>query len=336
SPALGTMRMPRVLIAPMTLAGLDASFVEVLREGGFELVYPGIGRQLVEGELLTWLNGIDASLAGSEPYNRRVLEAHPRLKVIARVGVGYDAVDVEAATERGVAVAITPGANHDAVAEHTFSLMLALAKDVVNQHNALVAGGWPRKTNIPLRGMTLGLAGLGRIGKAVALRAEVFGMKLVAYDPYPDHSFSQQHQITFRSFNELLAESDFLSLHLPYTKESKHLIKKTTLGRMKPTAFLINTARGGLVCEADLYEALKNKRIAGAGLDVFEEEPPGKIPLFDLENVVVTPHNAGTDVKGRDDMAEMAARAIVSLSRGEWPAEKIVNPAVRDKFRWGR
>jgi phosphoglycerate dehydrogenase-like enzyme len=326
--------MPKVLIAPMTLADLDTSFVKVLREGGFELVYPRVGRQLVEAEILVHLNGIDASLAGSEPYTRRVLEAHPRLKVIARVGVGYDAIDVEAATEKGVAVTITPGANHDAVAEHTFAIMLALAKDLVFQHQALTAGGWPRKTNLPLRGQTLGLAGLGRIGKAVALRAEAFGMKLIAYDPFPDQVFAQQHHVDFMSLDRLLSESDFLSLHLPYTKESKHVINKTTLARMKPTAFLINTARGGLVCEADLYDALKNKRIAGAGLDVFEEEPPGKIPLFGLDNVVVTPHNAGTDVKGRDDMAEMAARAIVSLSKSEWPAEKIVNPQVRGRFRW--
>jgi D-3-phosphoglycerate dehydrogenase len=323
--------MPKVLIAPMTLAGLDISFVKVLKEAGLELVYPGLGRQLNEEELLHHLQGIDASLAGSEPYTRRVFAAHPQLKVIARVGVGYDAVDVEAATEHGVAVTITPGANHDSVAEHTFALMLALVKDIIYQHTSLIAGGWPRKTNLPLRGNTLGIAGLGRIGKAIALRAEVFGMKLIAFDPFPDEAFARAHGIRWVTFDQLLAESDFVSLHLPYTKETKHLINKTTLAKMKPTAFLLNTARGGLVCEVDLYDALKNKRIAGAGLDVFEEEPPGKIPLFDLPNVVVTPHNAGTDVKGRDDMAESAARAIVALLRGEWPAEKIVNPLVRGR-----
>ena len=123
-------------------------------------------------------------------------------------------------------------------------------------------------------------------------------------------------------------------LHMPASPETKHLINKKTLALMKPTAFLINTARGTLVCEADLYEALKAGRLGGAGLDVYEEEPPGKIPLFDLPNVVVTPHAAGTDLRSRDDMALSAATAIVALSRGEWPAEKIVNPAVRAKFRW--
>jgi phosphoglycerate dehydrogenase-like enzyme len=135
-------------------------------------------------------------------------------------------------------------------------------------------------------------------------------------------------------FERLLAESDFLSLHLPLTPESKHLINKNTLARMKPTAFLVNTARGGLVCEADLYAALKAGRLAGAGLDVFEQEPPGVIPLFGLDNVVVTPHAAGVDLQSRDDMALSAAQAVVSLMRGEWPAEKVVNPEVRAKFRW--
>ena len=135
-------------------------------------------------------------------------------------------------------------------------------------------------------------------------------------------------------FERLLAESDFLTLHLPMTAESKHLINRRTLALMKPTAFLINTARGGLVCEEDLLEALRTNKIAGAGLDVFEEEPPGKNPLFQLENVLLTPHAAGGDVQSRDDMSLSAAEAIVALSRGEWPAEKVVNPEVRERFRW--
>jgi D-3-phosphoglycerate dehydrogenase / 2-oxoglutarate reductase len=327
--------MPKVLIAPMTLAGLEGGFAQILRAAGFELIYPTRASQMTEEELLPALAGIDASVAGSEPYTRRVLDANPRLKVIARVGVGYDAVDTASATEHGVAVTTTPGANHDAVAEHTFALILALVKGVVAQHNALRAGGWPRTTNLPLRGRTLGIAGLGRIGKAVALRGECFGMKLLAYEPVPDPAFVQQHRITLVSFEELLAEADFVSLHMPLTPHSRHIINKQSLSRMKPTAFLINTARGGMVCEADLVDALRTKRLAGAALDVFEEEPPGpNNPLLALDNVVLTPHAAGGDVQSRDDMAAMAARSIVALSKGEWPAEQIVNPGVRSRFQW--
>jgi phosphoglycerate dehydrogenase-like enzyme len=212
--------------------------------------------------------------------------------------------------------------------------MLCLVKRVIPQHLELKAGGWPRTTNLNLRARTLGIAGLGRIGKAVALRGEVFGMPLLAYEPNPDLAFAKAHNIQLVPFERLLAESDFVSLHLPYTKESRHLINARTLAMMKPSAFLINSARGGLVCEPDLVAALQGKRLAGAGLDVFDEEPPGMIPLFECDNVVVTPHAAGSDLKSRDDMAFSAAEAIVSLSRGEWPTEKVVNPTVKTTFQW--
>ena len=326
--------MQKILIAPMTLASQEGPYQKILREAGFELVYPSRRAQLTEEELLDAIQGVKGALAGSEPYTRRIIESNPELRVIARAGVGYDAVDLTAATECGVAIAIAPGTNHDCVAEHTFSLILALAKDLIPQHLAMKAGQWPRQPNLPLRGRNLGIAGLGRIGKAVAIRGHCFGMKLLAYEPFPDHAFAAKYGLRFVSFDELLAESDYLSLHMPATAESRQLINRATLAKMKPTAFFINTARGALVNEADLVDALKNKRIAGAAIDVFEEEPPGDHALFHLENVVVTPHAAGVDLQSRDDMALSAAQAIVSLSRGEWPTEKIVNPEVRERFHW--
>jgi D-3-phosphoglycerate dehydrogenase / 2-oxoglutarate reductase len=326
--------MPKVLIAPMALADLEGPFLDTLRKDGFEPIYPSRAAQLNEEELLRLLPGVSASLSGSEPYTRRVIEANPALRVIARLGVGYDAVDLAAATERGVAVTITPGTNHDAVAEHTFALILAIAKNIVPHHVATKAGNWPRKTNLPLRGTTLGIVGLGRIGKAVALRGEAFGMRLIAYEPVPDMNFVRQHAVSLLPFDQVLAEADYLTLHLPLTPESQHLINRRTLSLMKPTAFLINTARGGMVCEADLVEALENKKIAGAGLDVFEKEPSRVNPLFQFENVVLTPHTAGGDLQSRDEMAQSAAEAIVGLRHGEWPAEKIVNPEVKSRFKW--
>jgi|ERR1019366_8754168 phosphoglycerate dehydrogenase-like enzyme len=326
--------MNKVLIAPATLAGIDAEFLHVLKNAGFEVVFPKKKAQMVEDELMQELVGIKATLAGSEPYTRKILQAHPQLRVIARAGVGYDAVDVTAATELGVAVAITPGTNQDAVAEQTFALILAIAKNLVPQHLGTCALKWPRGANLPLRGQTLGIAGLGRIGKAVALRGECFGMKLLAYEPYPDHAFAKHHGVAFVSMDELLTQSDFLTLHLPATKESQHLINRQTLAKMKPTAYLFNTARGAIVNEVDLIEALQSKKLAGAGLDVFEQEPPSDSPLFHMSNVVVTPHAAGVDLKSRDDMALSAAEAIVSISKGEWPAEKVVNPDVKGRIRW--
>jgi phosphoglycerate dehydrogenase-like enzyme len=326
--------MPKCLIAPQTLATIGGPYLEALRQAGFELVYPERPLQMTEDELLARLKGINASLAGSEPYTRKVLESNPQLKVIARAGVGFDAVDVAAATEHGVAVTICPGTNQDAVAEHTFTLILALAKGLIDQHQSTRRGEWPRGATLPLRGRTLGIVGLGRIGKAVALRGSAFGMPIIAFEPMPDRAFVEQHNITLAPLDKVLAEGDYVSLHIPLTPESKYLINKRTLGLMKPTSFLINTARGPLVSEADLYEALKAKKIAGAGLDVFEQEPPGKIPLFELDNLVLTPHAAGVDLQSRNDMALASAQSIVALATGGWPASQIVNPEVRSRFKW--
>jgi D-3-phosphoglycerate dehydrogenase len=326
--------MPKVLIAPATLTGLDGAYLKVLREAGFEPIFASQARQLTEDELQCELAGVCAAVAGSEPYTRRVIEAHPQLRVIARSGVGFDAVDLQAATERGIAVTTTPGTNQDAVAEHTFAMILAIAKHLIPQHLGTRACQWPRQANLPLRGRTLGIAGLGRIGKAVALRGAAFGMKLLAFEPYPDAAFVKQCHVTLVPMERLLGESDYVSLHMPLAAESKHLINKKSLALMKPTAYLVNTARGGLVCEADLLAALLARKIAGAALDVFEEEPPGQNPLFALDNIVFTPHAAGVDLQSRDDMAEMSARGIVALSRGDWPAEQVVNPEVRSRFKW--
>jgi D-3-phosphoglycerate dehydrogenase len=327
--------MPKVLITPAPLAGLDGPHLQVLREAGFEFAYPPVKHQLSEEELLDQLKNVKAALAGSEPYTPRVFKAHPQLRVVARAGVGYDAVNLEAATASGVAVAIAPGTNQESVAEHTFALILAVAKNLISQHTGTRGGHWPRQANLPLRGRTLGIGGLGRIGKAVAVRGAAFGMKLIAYEPFPDQAFVKQYGIELVGIDRLLTESDYLTLHMPLTRESRQLINKQTLARMKPTAFLINTARGGLVCEPDLVEALKARRIAVAGIDVFEDEPPPRDhPLFGFDNVVFTPHSAGVDLQSRDDMALSAARAIVALSKGQWPSEQIVNPEVKGKFRW--
>jgi phosphoglycerate dehydrogenase-like enzyme len=326
---------PKVLIGPAPLKEIEPVYGPTLREAGFEPVFPARNVQMTEGELLEQLPGCAASLAGSEPYTRRVIEAASAagLKVIARGGVGYDAVDVQAATDFGIPVTITPGTNHDAVAEHTFLLILALAKNLIPQHTLIRQGQWPRRANLPLRGRTLGVVGCGRIGKAVILRGLSFGMTVVAHDPCGDLAFLEKYGIPMMSFEEVLRQGDYVTLHLPMMPGTRQVINAQTLALMKPTAFLINTARGGVVNEADLYDALKNKRIAGAGLDVFEEEPPGDNPLLTLDNVVLTAHTAGVDLQSRDDMARLAAQIIIRLLRGEWPDGCVVNPEVKEKWR---
>jgi phosphoglycerate dehydrogenase-like enzyme len=327
--------MPNVMIAPAQLANLPGDFVTVLRNAGFELVYPNLGRQMVESELLEKLAGCSASLAGSEPYTRKVLEKHPQLKVIARAGVGYDAVDVRAATDLGVAVGIAPGTNQDSVAEHCFMLILALARNLIQQHNPIREGKWPRAANLPIRGKILGLVGLGRIGKAMTVKALAFGMKVIAYEPFPDKTFVEKHGIRLVALDDLLREGDYVSLHLPATEGTKAIINADRFKLMKPTAFLVNTARGAVIDEPALYEALRDKKIAGAGLDVFDEEPPQpNNPILKLDNVVMTAHTAGVDTQSRDDMARKAAEVIAAVSKGEWPVDCIVNPEVKSKLKW--
>lgn len=326
--------MTKVLLAPAHLEELEGEYREIMKRGGFEFVFPGVGRQMIEPELAKTLPGCKASIAGSEPYTRAILQNNPQLKVIARVGVGFDAVDIPAATEFGVAVCIAPGTNQDSVAEHTMLLILGCARTIMTQHNGVAAGAWPRNANVPIRGQTLGILGLGRIGKAVALRGLAFHMPVLAYEPFPDQAFVNQHGIKLVDMETLFRQSDFLSIHAPMSAESRHLVNAKTLAWMKPTAYLINTARGGLVNENDLYAALTQGKLAGAGLDVFNDEPPVGCPLLKLDNVVMTAHTAGVDWKSRDDMAVSAAQAIVDISQGKWPAEKIVNPEVKAKFRW--
>lgn len=328
--------MPKVLIVPREVAKFADKYRAPLDAAGLEVVTlpPAEANLPTEAELIAALSGVVATVAGSEPYTDAVFAAHPQLRVVARCGVGYDAVDVAAATARGVAVCIAPGTNHGSVAEHTFALILGFTRHIPVRHATLAAGGWNRLMSLPLRGRTLGLAGIGRIGKAVATRAAAFEMRVIAYDPIPDAAFCAANGVTLVSFEELLRQSDFLSLHLPLTAQTRHLMNRAAFAQMKPTAVLVNTSRGGLVCEADLAASLRAGKLAGAALDVFEEEPtPADNPLRALANVVLTPHSAGVDAQSLLDMARSAAEAVASLSRGEWPGEKVVNPEVRSSFR---
>jgi phosphoglycerate dehydrogenase-like enzyme len=329
----------RVLVAPAPLREIEHVYGPILRDAGYAIEYPPRNlprseQQMSEAELLAQLPGCVASLAGSEPYTPAVIAAAAAagLKVIARAGVGYDAVDLRAATEHGVVVCYAPGTNQEAVAEHAFMLMLALVRKLREQDTEIRQGHWPRRAVGNLRGNTLGIVGLGRIGKAVARRAIPFGLNVLATEILPDAAFAAAHNVTFVPLDELLKRSDIVTLHVPKTPLTKNLINRDTLALMKPTAILLNTSRGGVVQEQDLYDALSAYRIAAAGLDVYEVEPPKANPLFALDNILLTAHTAGVDQQSRQDMARVPAQAIVKLLAGEWPADWVVNPQVREAF----
>lgn len=332
--------MPVALIVPEAMRERDDhAYVPILREAGFEIRYPrnvqlarGLGG---EDELLDELDGVDAVIAGGERYTANVIRQRPGLRVIARAGVGFDRVDVDAASEQRVSVTITPTSNHEAVAELTMALMFACAKSIVRNDTRVRSGEWPRELLTPVRGSTFGVIGLGRIGRSTAVRAAALGAKVIAVESFPDRDFVSAHKIELVSLNELADRSDFVSVHCPLTVETMEMFDRSFFETMKPTAFFLNTARGQLVNEADLIDCLKEGAIAGAGLDVLAQEPPAADnPLFRLPNVVISPHLAGTDVLSLEGMGVEAASNIVSLYRGVWPEGAVVNDALRKGWSW--
>jgi len=327
--------MPRVLIMPAALFGVQGPHIEMLHQAGFEVHYPDRCELTGEGETIAALRGAAAILAAGEPYSERVVTSLPDLRVIARWGVGTDRIDLDAVTRCGIAVTITPASNHEAVAEHTMALLLALSRSLMRQNREVRQGVWIKTPLLPLRGRTLGLIGLGRIGRSVALRAAQFRMRLLAFDSVPDPEFARASAVELVDLDTLLTQADYVSLHLPLTPSSIGLINRERLSRMKPGSFLLNTSRGGLIVEADLVSALESGHLAGAGLDVFEQEPPAiENPLFRMENVIVTAHMAGVDTQSSIDMAVQAAQNIIALHRGTWPQDSIVNSALGRDWRW--
>lgn len=327
--------MPSVIVGPHLLRNQPGPFRTVLTNAGFEVIDPVGDFALNESQLREYLPKADAILAGGERINAEMLGIAPWLRVVARTGVGYDLIDIEAATRHNVVVTITPGTNQDSVAEQTFALLLALCRRIVAYDRNIHAGGWDRQLVAPVRGKALGLVGLGRIGQAVARRARAFDMKILAFDPNPSDSFDAQYQITRLGLPDLLAHSDVVSLHLPLMKETRGLVDRKFLGLMKPGSWLINTSRGGLIVETDLRDSLMSGHLAGAGLDVMNHEPPeAGNPLLGLPNVILSPHIAGTDYQSMSDMAELAARTIVDLYQNKWPEACIVNRDLEAGWRW--
>ncbi|MHB8991768.1 MAG: phosphoglycerate dehydrogenase [Chloroflexota bacterium] len=318
------MSNPRVLITSHFLkAGCEVD--GYLRNAGIEPVF----RQChTEEEMIDALQGVDGIICSSDPLSARVIESVDKLKVIARTGVGYNTVDVKAATARGIPVCILPGANRHAVAEYAFTLMLACARRLLQNLDEVKQGGWKAHNGVELAGKTLGIVGLGTIGKEVAQRARAFEMRILAHDLVRDEPYAEEHGVTYGPLEQLLRESDFVSLHCFLDKNSYHLINAERLAMMKPTAILINTSRGGVVDSEALYQALKENRIAAAGLDVHEQEPLGEeSPLRGLPNVLLTPHAAAGTLEYRSRAPFLAADAVIQALRGERPAHPV-NPEV--------
>jgi D-3-phosphoglycerate dehydrogenase / 2-oxoglutarate reductase len=289
---------------------ISSSAVELLKE---EPRWTVITHEQLNGNLPTQLDGADALIVRSAVYVDSALLEHARkLRVIGRAGVGVDNIDLEAATRKGIAVMNTPGANAVAVAEHTFGLMLALARHLCRADATTHAGKWEKKglQGTELRGKILGIVGLGRVGMEVAKRGRVFGMKVIAHDPFISTAVAREQGIRLTELDEVYRESDFLTLHVGLTPQTAHMINAQSLPKLKRGARLINCARGELVDTAAVAEALKSGHLAGAGLDVFENEPPKGSPLLDLTNVVLTPHIGGSTHEAQEAVGYQIAQQV--------------------------
>lgn len=279
------------------------------------------------------IKGVEGVIVRTAPFTREIIEAADRLKVIARHGVGVDNIDVRAATERGILVINTPEANAVSVAEHTITAIGALAKRMLPMDRATRRGDWEVRNEyqaVDLDGKVLGLVGIGRIGTMVARKAAAaFNMRVIGYDPYVQPEVAASNGITlYTDLDRVFREADVVSLHTPLTPETRGLVNEARLALMKNSAFLINFSRGGVVDEEALYKALKKGLIAGAALDVFEEEPPPpNHPLFELDNVLLSPHSAALTRECVVRMATGAARGVVEVLSGKRP-QFVVNPEV--------
>jgi D-3-phosphoglycerate dehydrogenase len=273
----------------------------------------------------------DALVVRSETrVDARLIEAGTRLKVIGRAGAGVDNIDVDAATRRGILVINAPSGNTVAAAEHTMAMMLALARHVPQADQAVKAGHWERSRFVgtELRDKVLGIVGLGNIGSEVARRAQAFGMHVIAADRVVSEDRAAQLRVRLQPLDEVLSQADFVSLHVPLTPETRHLIDARALARLKPSARLINVARGGVVDETALFEALSGDRLAGAALDVFEREPPGENPLLRLPQVITTPHLGASTEEAQITVAVDVADQIVTVLEGGQPRFALNAPVV--------
>lgn len=283
-----------------------------------EIVYNDLGVPLAGEQILERLQGCDAYIAGVDYITADVIEKMPEcVKVISRYGVGVDRVDLAAAKAKGITVCNTPGANSTGVCELAFALMLCACRNIPQLHQAVTDGLWPRSEGVELAGRTLGIVGMGAIGKRLALRAKAFEMDVVAYDPYFDEAFAAEHGIRRMELDELLCSVDVVSLHVPLNDSTRHMINRERIEKMKKGVIIINTARGGLIDEEAAAEAIQSGKLGGLGLDAFEQEPLLESPLKGLPRVIFTPHTGAHTGEAVSNMGLMSVQNAIEVLKGE-------------------
>ena len=314
----------RILLTTTSFQDTPGPHHDALAATGWEVV--SARGPLSEADTLAAVGEVDGYICGDDAITRRVLEkARPRLKVLSKYGIGVDKIDIAACTEFGIPLLFTPGVNHTTVAEHAFLLLLALEKNLLFHCDSTRTGGWKRRTGHELLGKTIGIVGLGRIGKEVAIRARAFGMDPLGYDVYWDEAFAAAHGVRrAATLEELFAASDYISLHTNLTPETRDLVRADSIARMKPGAIVINCARGEIVNTADMAAALASGRLGGYGTDVLDvEPPPADHPLLKLPTCVVTPHVGSRTYESVQRQAMAAVTNLIRAMHGEPPLAQV-------------
>ena len=314
----------KILLTTTSFQDTPGAHHDLLKQTGWEIITAR--GPLNEADTLALVGDVDGYICGDDAITRKVLEkARPKLKVLSKYGIGVDKIDVKSCTEFGIPLLFTPGVNHTTVAEHAFLLLLALEKNLLFHTDSTRTGGWKRKTGHELFEKTLGIIGLGRVGKEVAIRARTFGMNVISLSRHWDDSFAAQYGLKkAASLDEVFAACDYISLHCNLTPETRNLISAANIAKMKKGVVVVNCARGEVVNTPDLISALKSGHIAGYGADVLDvEPPPPDYPLLKLSNVIVTPHIGSRTYESVVRQATCAVKNLILAMSGEEPVAQV-------------
>lgn len=315
----------KVLVTATNYSKYCQAGKKILENAGCEIIENPHGRPYTFDELKEIVEDIDGVVVGVDDWNEDVFKLAPKLKGMARFGVGVDNIDLNAAKEHGIIVCNSPGINSSAVAEQAVALLLSLIRNIPEMNSAVRKGEWPRPMFHEFKSRTIGFLGFGAIARNVAQRLAGFGPEMIAYDKYPNQEAADKLGVRLVSQEEVLKESDIISIHLPATDETKHLINKETIQQMKDGVYIVNTARGSIVNEADMAEALESGKAAGFGTDVFEHEPIDLSgPLFKYDNYIATPHVSAETFENCETTSVVTARALLAVFEGREPENRLV------------
>ncbi|MDI4645190.1 phosphoglycerate dehydrogenase [Cohnella hashimotonis] len=318
------MAAKKVLVTATNYAALCAEAKRLLEEAGCEIVENKLGRPHTYEELIPLVGDIDAVVAGVDTWDEAVFKHAPKLKAIARFGVGVDNIDLAQAKAYGIQVTNVPGGNANAVAELTVGLILSMMRNIPALQESAKRAYWDRRVGVELAGRTVGLLGFGNIAQMVARKLQGFDVKLIAYDKFPNAAKAEALGVDLVGSDEVLRQSDVVSMHLPSLKETHHMMSDAQFGMMKESAYFVNTARGALVDEQALYRALQGGRIAGAAIDVYEREPvAADNPLLRLDNLLATPHTAAETAETYRRVGLATAQALLDVFAGREPANLL-------------